>query len=712
MSLGRSIWNCLTKMLEEIVLAWHLHHLSMLDLPTLQRTREQLAKTRFLEEKLEVLLQLARPLTWGAVFSDFFSRKKVEEKIVLTSLIALGVRFEEHRERWEPLLQQMVSVDRFYREIGGLIGYQVELLQRLQATPRVRAIYHSPPFDDISVPNPEHIWSGLLALEHIAEIYPLGGAADRLHLVEEKTGAELPAAKLQFAGRTLLEGLIRDVQAREWLVFRLFGKQFVTPIAMMTSWEKENHRHVLEICDAHRWFGRPKESFRTFTQPLVPTVDDQGRWHTIGPFKLLLKPGGHGALWKCARDEGIFAWLRGQGRVSVLVRQINNPIAGLDHGLLAFTGIGFSRKQSFGFASCPRRVQAAEGMNVLVETEQGELALTNIEYCDFAKYGIQDLPLKEGEPFSRFSSNTNILYANLNAIESAVAKHPFPGLLVNLKKGSLLDEKGVQRHVPLARLESTMQNIADVLVEPKGTELRTKETFVTYNHRHKTISVAKKAFTSGNLAETPELCFHELMIAHRELLSLCGIEAPELRSVQDYLEKGPSFVFLYHPALGPLYSVIQQKLRGGRLFEGAELVLELAELNAENLSVDGSFCIRAAQPLGFIDPETGLLTYNHQIGRCRLRNVRVTNRGVNWSHSAPFWKANFQRYESLEIELRGHSEFDAADVRFERAEKFVVEDGERLVVREENGKRRMWREPVGEKLLWTYRWENGVKLYH
>ena len=46
-------------------------------------------------------------------------------------------------------------------------------------------------------------------------------------------------------------------------------------------------------------------------------------------------------------------------------------------------------------------------------------------------------------------------------------------------------------------------------------------------------------------------------------------------SVEQYLEKGPGFIFLYHPALGPLWDVIAQKVRGGALAHGSELVLEV-----------------------------------------------------------------------------------------------------------------------------------------
>ena len=45
--------------------------------------------------------------------------------------------------------------------------------------------------------------------------------------------------------------------------------------------------------------------------------------------------------------------------------------------------------------------------------------------------------------------------------------------------------------------------------------------------------------------------------------------------VEQYLARGPGFIFLFHPALGPLWEVVAQKLRGGHLAPGAELDLQV-----------------------------------------------------------------------------------------------------------------------------------------
>jgi len=606
------------------------------------------------------------------------------------------------------LLEKMTAVDAFYREIGGIVGYQTKVMEFLRGGCDSRQseiiAFHAPEFIDITQETDEvldDVLAGIEALPKIAEMYPLGGAADRLHLLDAATGNELPAAKLGYAGRTLFESLIRDLQAREYLYYKLRGTQVEVPIAIMTSEEKDNHRHVVGICEEHGWFGRRKESFRLFTQPLVPAVDPKGNWFLLGPFSPVLKPGGHGALWKLARDEGIFAWLKGLSKQNALIRQINNPIAGLDYGLLAFAGVGIKEDRSFGFASCNRLVQAAEGVNVVIEKKNGDVALTNIEYCDFAKYGIEDKPLKEGEPYSRFTSNTNILFANLQAVENAVGDCPFPGLLINLKNASVATLSGEKAQGLMARLESTMQNIADVFVEKE----KPQKTFVTYNHRHKTISTAKKAYVPGGSSqETPEECFYVQLKSARELLSRCGFSLPEARSLPEYLEAGPDCLFLYHPALGPLYALIAQKIRGGSLSSGSELQLEIADADLEDVHIDGSLRINASQPMGHFDPE-GVLTYSDRTGRCRLKGVSVKNDGVDWTSSLPYWQNRLVRRGSLEIRLAGFSEFIAENVAFEGNYRFDVPEGIRMRVAQSDGKIVVTEEPLEAKPFWNYHWK-------
>ncbi|HUD01194.1 MAG TPA: UTP--glucose-1-phosphate uridylyltransferase, partial [Rhabdochlamydiaceae bacterium] len=595
----------------------------------MQSLADQLAQCLSVKEKIEVLSNfppVKNFLEGNSLLASFIAKTLPEHELVIKAIVAAGQGeklfkgFSE--EKVAALLQQLFPVEKFYASIGGIVGYQARMLELLATKVAQNALggskstYHAPEGLDISEENPrvrKAIIDGIATLPSLAEIYPLGGAADRLRLYDEKTGLPLPAARLPFLGKSLLEGLIADLQSREYLHYKVYGNQVTTPVAVMTSEEKNNHRHILDICEEAGWFGRSPESFKFFCQPMVPTINREGDWHLQGPAHLLLKPGGHGVIWRLAQEEGIFDWFFALGRKKALVRQVNNPVANTDYGIIAFTGIGCAEDKRFGFASCPRQVKASEGINVLIETPISpgyKYTLTNIEYCDFKKFGIVDQPEKPGSPYSKFPSNTNILFVDLEAVQNAITRCPIPGILVNLKKLTYRANNGQKKEEEVARLESTMQNIADFFEETfenalPNTDRSQLKTYLTYNHRRKTISAAKREFTLGSsLLETPEGCFLDILKNNRDLLvGRCHMQVPAVSDPLHFFEKGPSFIFLYHPALGPLYSVISQKIRGGRLHPESELQLQIAEADIENLDLEGSLLIQAESVMGYTEGE-------------------------------------------------------------------------------------------------------------
>jgi len=151
-----------------------------------------------------------------------------------------------------------------------------------------------------------------------------------------------------------------------------------------------------------------------------------------------------------------------------------------------------------------------------------------------------------------YPSNTNILFADLNQIEKAIAKCPIPGMLINMKSlvpfldatGKLTEQKG-------GRLESTMQNIADHLTDGFEAPLNEEDscelkTFLTYNERAKTISVTKKTYKPGeSLSETPEGCYLGLIENNLKLLSeRCKVQVPSLDDPKSLLKRSPPSFYL------------------------------------------------------------------------------------------------------------------------------------------------------------------------
>jgi len=695
---------------------------------TLEPLCRDLLAAQDVNHKLEILdLQdtVRKFLSHSRAIKKFLEDLTPDFELIVKSIIAIGQgpivfhgmeTMENLSEPLSRLLSMLEEVEKFYASIGGILGYHLVVLKLIadkEKAPSKISVYSKPEGLDLSQNTAavrQAVRWGIEYLKDIAEIYPVGGAGDRLALVDE-IGNPLPVAHLPFCGRTLLEGLIRDLQSKEYLHYKLTGKQLNTPIAMMTSLEKDNYQKILDFCLKQNWFGRSRHSFFLFTQPLVPVLTKEGRWLMSAPLKPHLKPGGHGVMWKLALDYGVFDWLASQNRHQALIRQINNPAAGVDHGLLALAGIGSHERKCFGFASCERLLNAAEGMDVLIETkdEKGwEYKITNIEYTEFEQKGISDEPEEPGNPYSIFPANTNVLFADLQKIKPLVQQHPLPGMLINMKtKATYTDFNGIEREVQVGRLESTMQNIADYIVDRYPTKLPKEamdqmKTFVTYNLRRKTISVTKKALKSGQpMLETPEGCFYELLLNCRDLLvNWCGMEVPKMVSEEEYLKYGPSFLISYHPALGPLYQVISQKIKGGKIGLGAELQLEIAELEVVNLNLNGSLLIYADTVLGNAD-KNGLLTYSEQAGKCILKNVTVVNKGIDRKASNQYWKNQIYRHEALQILLRGNAELVAEDVVFEGDSVIEVPDGHRLTIYSLNDKLQSHLEKI-EKPSWHW----------
>ncbi|XP_044977828.1 UTP--glucose-1-phosphate uridylyltransferase 3, chloroplastic [Hordeum vulgare subsp. vulgare] len=611
------------------------------------------------------------------------------------------------------LLKFLGDIEEFYDCVGGIIGYQIMALELLSVSKSKDSKHrHSKDkFVDFHVPSGLNLledteyasqaalW-GIEGLPELGEIYPIGGAGDRLGLVDSDTGESLPAALLPYCGRSLLEGLMRDLQAREFLHFKIFGKQCITPVAVMTSSVKNNHEHIVSICERLEWFGRGRENFRLFEQPLVPVVNaEDGKWLISESLLPVGKPGGHGAIWKLACDRGIFEWLYRHGRKGATVRQVSNVVAATDLTLMALAGIGLRHNKKLGFASCERRPGATEGVNVLIEKQNfdglWEYGITCIEYTEFEKYGISEPTSTNGSLQASYPANTNILYVDLQAAQevgSSKNASCLPGIVLNLKKAvSYVDHMGFECSAAGGRLECTMQNIADNFMNTysyrcsEGIESEL-DTFIVYNERKKVTSSAKRKLKSEDrsLHQTPEGSLLDIMRNAHDLLSSCSIEVPKVKDNNEYLHSGLPFLIFLHPALGPFWDIVKQKFIGGSIAKGSELQIEVAEFLWEDVELDGSLIILADNIMGSTKRNTDgeqILHYGARCGRCKLQNVKIVNEGINWdSPSNVYWKHHVERSESLKIILHGNAEFEAKDVFLKGNHMFEVPDGHRMCV--------------------------------
>lgn len=659
-------------------------------LESLKKTLGELLLAPSLTEKQAVLLGLSE------VRSKILDDKHLQDKLtsleglnryLFLTLIAIGQSaLLMNSSSVLELLASLEPIEQFYADQGGIFGYHVDVLEHLTGTPndpQLEKRLLAPPYVDVEndTRTADAVLEGLRSLSRLGVIYPVGGLGDRLNLQNE-CGQPLPVASLPFLGHCLLELLLRDLAGLEYLYYKIYHEQMTIPVALMTSEAKENRRHIEALCQSKGWFGRCEKSFFLFSQISVPVMTEQGEWSSVEKGVLNVQPGGHGALWRAADCAGVFQWLLAQNKRSLFIRQINNPLAGVDRTVLALIGFGRLHQKAFAIAAAPPLEGAAEGVLALSqrgESGASEYAITNIEYSDFERLALHGEHLPAELP-----ANTNLLYADLAALLPIIRAHPLPHATFNAKSlVPVVDRDGEVCQKRGGRLESMMQNIADFLVAKSEEPL---PTLITYQPRSKVIAVAKRSYREGEaLLETPEGAYYELLRTNYMLFTEhCAFSAPPFCTPEEYVRMGPSSILLYHPALGPLYEVIRQKVKGGSLALGAELDLEIAEAELSGLSIEGSLIIKAEHVMGHA--QEGVIRYSEKSGKCLLRNVSVVNAGIARKEQAgTLWRGKTQRRECFRVQLLGNAEFIAEGVDFIGPWELTIPDGERWIAYDSEG---------------------------
>lgn len=572
----------------------------------------------------------------------------LEEKYLFLCLYALG--FEQtcdlllHTSKRNEIFSNLKDIDNFYREVGGVLGYQKLIIQNLFNTNPEKSEFFPPLCYDINQKDgfvQESILKGLESLPRCCEIYVVGGAADRLGFFDEESQEPLPAAAYEFLGKSLLKHLIDDLEAREFLYFQKYGKRILTPICLMTSDEKRNNQRIQKLIEENNYFGRGKETFYFIRQPMVPTVNEKGEW--LLDEDLVLKPSGHGALWLSAIKQGVLENLKSLGYEFALVRQINNPIIGIDYNLLAFMGVGILLEKKFGFFATKRLAGQPEGV-IVQKIEDGSKMITNVEYC-----AVESSELNEN-----FPSNTNLLFVKLDSIDQAVKELPYPGCLLNFKPG----KEGRLS----ARLELTMQNIAEFFSD-KSTNIQDQHesVFVVSQERSKAISTIKKLQNENNQKlETPERAFFDLAYQiHILLKEYCHFQVPQFDSTFHKFFASPSYLFFYHPALGPEYEIISKKIKNWTIASGSYVELDIAQLKAFDILIDGGLIIEAA---------------DIYTSSCFLEKVQVVNQSKCFSE-LEIKSLNFPlKSRGARVKIGKNSQFIAKDSILDSAQTLIIPD--------------------------------------
>lgn len=527
------------------------------------------------------------------------------------------------------LINQFKKLDNIYYDNGGFFGYIIEFYRCFNEKKEFDTEnFSSCPFVEVTSLSHSEISSNVfLGIKTLAEtgfFILAGGKAERFFDFQSNRSM----SSLEFFKKSLLERIIEDIEGLEALYERFFQKPITVPIVIMLS----SSVSMNESC-----FSRIKKSDRYlngflkfFVQNDLPLITSEGFFLLDKNEELVMLPGGHGRLWHEAYKQGIFCYLKDLKIKHILIRQINNPLAGLDENLLLLLGTSHIKKKLFGVISCNKDLRYSEGSWVKL-CKQNTYSHINIEYTQLSFFN-RDL-------ISRAPSNTNILYFNLEKNWNKLSQLPKFDHILNMK--TII---GKENCLLAGRLECLVQDFSKLL-EDKEKDF--SSVIILNFPREKVISSIKKPLEK-NYLETPEKAFFDYLHCARKLLESCHVFLPKKRSWDDFLNLGPEFIFDYHPSLGPIYSLIRQKICHGSFFENSIVELNIIDVFLENLCIKGHF---------IIDSEAS--------GKCFMRNIEIKNKGSVFESSGEFWKGKLCTYEYLKISLGERARLYAEDLVLE-----------------------------------------------
>lgn len=526
------------------------------------------------------------------------------------------------------LIDQLQKLECLYENRGGCLGYHVEFSKCLKEKKKYICKNFSPcSFLDVSSLSQQeisfHVFLGIQNLLETGFCLLAGGRAERFFGSPSKR----PLASLKFFNKSLLERFLDDIEGLEILYEKFFYKSLTIPLIVMVSSSISEDLCFVEIKKTDRYSNG---FLKILVQSDFPVISSEGSF-LLDNGELIMLPGGHGMFWHEAYRQGFFRYFENLGKKHLLIRQINNPLAGLDKNLLLLLGISYAENKSFGVISCPRDERYSEGSWVKVYDKE-TYAHINVEYVDF--------PYCDSLLLERAPANTNILYFNLEKNWESLSRLPVFEPILNMKpfvtKNCTKEKQWLG-----GRLECLIQDFTKLLKDPAH---EVPSVLILNSSRETVISSIKKSLKESHL-ETPEKAFFDYVNCSRKLLELCRIILPERRSWKNFLTLGPEFIFEYHPSLGPTYALIQKKMFQGHFFENSITELNITDIFFRNISVAGHFVVNSSLS-----------------GKCFLRNVKIENRGSFFEHPKESWKGELSTMECLKISLHEGSKIYAENI--------------------------------------------------
>ncbi|PFH37452.1 UDP-sugar pyrophospharylase [Besnoitia besnoiti] len=182
------------------------------------------------------------------------------------------------------------------------------------------------------------------------------------------------------------------------------------PLAIMTS--DDTHDRTIELFESHDFFGLKRSQVVFMKQGKVPALlDNDANIATSAedPFRVIMKPHGHGDVHTLLHQHGLVEKWKHEGKKWIIFFQDTNPL--IFRALAATLGVSKEHNFAMNTVAVPRKAAEAMGAICNLKKVDGSSITINVEYNVLGPLleaqGSADVANEEG--FSQFPGNTNAL---------------------------------------------------------------------------------------------------------------------------------------------------------------------------------------------------------------------------------------------------------------------------------------------------------------
>ncbi|MBF0489506.1 MAG: UTP--glucose-1-phosphate uridylyltransferase [Candidatus Omnitrophica bacterium] len=511
------------------------------------------------------------------------------------------------------MLDQIIQLDQGYA--GGLKQYKAntkKLLKDSQAgknpfegfTPEVPEGTQLTEINDRYKQMEEE---GLMAFNKTAGVLVAGGVGDRLGYKGIKVGIPFDLITM----KSYLQHYIESMLALQEKSNSLNHEARKVPLVIMTS--DDTHALTINLLEENKYFGADGLSINPtredvmnnnikqiviLKQGMVPAVVDNDGTFVLDeadPFKLQVKPHGHGDIHMLIKQVGLDElWLK-QGRTYTFFFQDTNGV--VFNAVLA--GLANSIRSKFGlnFLTVPREAGEKTGAITRMKNMDGRDQTINVEYNELGPLlkatvnpaGDVADP-KTGK--SPYPANLNVFIVENQGYHQKL--NETGGIFGEFINPKYADDAKTKFKSP-ARSETMMQDYAKALpgVLVGFTNFEKRDVFSPVKND---ITGALGVVKNGNYPDSMATGESDYYATYRRRLALAGVHINvkgDSRVVHGIPFNDGAKV-MYSPEFAGTIDEVKSKIKRGSISDRSVLLIEGKDIKLSDVKIDGTLIIRTA----------------------------------------------------------------------------------------------------------------------